>query len=384
MSALREARLARGWSQTRLRYELMRRAEAQGMALPDLRTMKTQLSRWENGHRRPDDFYRSLFRSVYGLTDEQLGFSYSGPAGAAGSMVEGLLSGFAEILAGYTAMDHLGGHQPLLVAVGDHARYLEALAHKASGADRAEILRLTGRYAEFAGWLHQDSGDISRATFWTDRAMDCAQQLGNPRTISYVLHRKSNIATDDKSPAFAVGLAEAALRDRNRLSPRLQAVALRQHANASALSGDREGCLRSLDLARAAATAPVTDPDDEIAGYCSPAYVEMEAGHCWTQLGEPGRAVAVLRRALATWPAGQERDRGLCLARLALAHAQSGDLDAAASAGIDALAVVQSSASARSLDQLRRLRVLLAGSRNVGSANQFEAALSDLLCETGR
>jgi hypothetical protein len=377
MTALREARLSRRWSQARVLHELNRRANDAGITLPAAATMKTAISRWENGHRAPDEMYRGLFRAVFGLTDEQLGFTDgSTTPGCPTRINPDLLGMFSTSLDHYAVMDALGGYAPLLAAVQDQARYLDAMTNSGRGSDRTLLVQMSARFSEFAGWLHQDCGDQSTAIAWTDRAMDCAQQLGDDETIAYVLQRKSNIAGDAGQTGLALGLAEAALRHAEGLSPRIRAVSLRQHANAAALAGDRESCLRSLD--EAAETARLDD-ENQLGAYCTPAYVDMEAGSCLLLLREPARAVEALRRSVAAWPAGQERDRGLCLSRLAVAHGLAGDLDAAAAVGLDAVDVLGEARSERSVAQLRRLRVLLAGSRTVENAKEFEEAIDALI-----
>lgn len=47
---------------------------------------------------------------------------------------------------------------------------------------------------------------------WTDRALGHVQELDDPLLSSYVLMRKSNIATDAGHPGAGVGLVDAALR----------------------------------------------------------------------------------------------------------------------------------------------------------------------------
>jgi transcriptional regulator with XRE-family HTH domain len=72
---LRAARDAHGWSQGRLVHELTRRAEARHLGVPTRESLKTEVSRWENGHKTPDETYRQMFREIYGLTDDELGFT---------------------------------------------------------------------------------------------------------------------------------------------------------------------------------------------------------------------------------------------------------------------------------------------------------------------
>ena len=64
-----------GWSQARLVSELECRGRATGFAVMATTSLKTAVSRWENGHFLPDRDYRRLFRDIYGMTDAELGFA---------------------------------------------------------------------------------------------------------------------------------------------------------------------------------------------------------------------------------------------------------------------------------------------------------------------
>ena len=64
------------------------------------------------------------------------------------------------------------------------------------------------------GWLRQDTGDLERAQYCSDRALECATELGDTEQVTYVLMRKSNVATDEGQAARALGLAQAALASR--------------------------------------------------------------------------------------------------------------------------------------------------------------------------
>lgn len=74
-SRLRQARAGRGWSQTRLIHAMQQQAVALDIRLATSASLKTQISRWENGHCQPDEVYRQVFRALYGQTDDQLGFA---------------------------------------------------------------------------------------------------------------------------------------------------------------------------------------------------------------------------------------------------------------------------------------------------------------------
>jgi transcriptional regulator with XRE-family HTH domain len=387
VTRLRAAREARGWSQTRLVFELRRHATGEGLRLPGPESLKTELSRWENGHKRPDATYRRLFRRIFELTDEDLGFAgdtaVSQPSVVASMLTPELVEHFRALLNEFAHTDNLIGPHHLLTAVCDQAAFLERMCQVATGPDRRQLLRVATQFAEFAGWLHQDAGDFQSAFLWTDRAIAYAHELDDPRTMSYVLMRKSNIATDAHQPGPGLGLADAALRDRTRLTPRLRAVALRQQANAQAIAGNPNACTRALDeaLNEISQYSEPKPPSEDPATYCTTSYVEMEAANCWLQLKQPDRAIPILEHGLSSWPGGQERDRGLCLSRLATAHAHAGDLEAACHIGHQALTVVSTARSSRSLEQLRRLRIQLASSRNVGVVADFDAAFIEF-CRT--
>jgi transcriptional regulator with XRE-family HTH domain len=71
---LKAVRAQRQWAQQRLIVELERAARVRGLRLPERASLKTQISRWENGRTIPAEAYRRLLRDAYRLTDEELGF----------------------------------------------------------------------------------------------------------------------------------------------------------------------------------------------------------------------------------------------------------------------------------------------------------------------
>ncbi len=70
---LQAARAARGWSQPRAAWELIRLAKRKEIHVASAASLKTQLSRWENGHVTPD-FYQALLCELYQATPAELGF----------------------------------------------------------------------------------------------------------------------------------------------------------------------------------------------------------------------------------------------------------------------------------------------------------------------
>jgi tetratricopeptide (TPR) repeat protein len=256
------------------------------------------------------------------------------------------------VRAEHAKADALVGPRYLIQPVQSQLPLVNRLCQAARGPERNGFLFIASRFAEFCGWLYQDLGHADSALYWTNYALDYAYELGDEQLIAYSLHRKSNIVTEAGSPGHGLGLANAAFMASDSLPPHTRAVALRQQARAHALLSEPSEFRRGIDKALAYASQEDSDGIDNPARYCTPSYVEMEAGISWVKLGKPDMATNVFRESLRVWPEGQTRDRGLCLARLATALAMEGDTDEACKAAAEALAVAHSTGSARIRSQL--------------------------------
>jgi transcriptional regulator with XRE-family HTH domain len=365
-SPLRQARQRRGWSQEQAIVRLENLGRAMGVELPVRSSLRTLLSMFENGHRPVPASYRPVLRELYRATDEELGWdrtrqdSYPVPPALPSDPPEDpspeILAYLSNVLAEHIKADMLVGPRYLVPTVQSQLPLIDRLCQASRGADRAKVVAVGARFAEFCGWLYQDSGQPDSAVFWTNRALDYALEMNDPQLIAYVTMRKSNIATDYGRPGHGLGLANAALTADGVLTSGQRAVCLRQRANAHALLSERSEFEKAIDLALMEAAAGDGEEAGGLAAYCTPSYVAMEAGMSWTRLGHPEEAVKVCEDSLARWPEGQEtRDRGLCLARLAMASAAQGDTERSCQVGTEAMAVGRSTGSARIRRQLKAL-----------------------------
>ena len=75
-----------------------------------------------------------------------------------------------------------------------------------------EAVELAARFPEYAGWLHQDSGDLDRALRYTDEAVDLADRAGNAGLTAYNMMRKSNVLTARGEQQRAKTTAQRAAR----------------------------------------------------------------------------------------------------------------------------------------------------------------------------
>jgi transcriptional regulator with XRE-family HTH domain len=273
------------------------------------------------------------------------------PVAHASEVAEHLARAFPEL----STEDWLLGPHQVLGTVGGHLDLIQQLLPNLAGPRRVRLLQVGARYAEFASWLNQDSGNLRAATHWADRAMEWAQEVGNPHMVSYVLVRKADQAAATRDAARAIGLAQSALQHGRRLTSRGRAVALQQLAVGYALAGDEVACQRALDTAAQLAERSQRDGDEGPGRYCTPAYVEIQRAATWIELGRPERAITLFEDSLARLHSVHRRDRGVYLARLASAYALSGSPDTSVPKGWEALTVAQATGSQRITTELGQL-----------------------------
>src|SRR5215472_10851889 len=142
--------------------------------------------------------------------------------------------------------------------------------------------------------------------------------------------------------------------------PRLRAVALRQRANAYAMLNEPASFVQDVEEAFTQAIAGASQGEDDLAPYCTPPYVEMEAGASWVKLNAARSAIPVFEASRAQWSAAEQtRDRALCLARLATAYAATDEFQQACAVAEDLITVAAGLCSARVAAQVADLRSAL-------------------------
>jgi hypothetical protein len=105
----------------------------------------------------------------------------------------------------------------------------------------------------------------------------------------------------------------------------------------------------------------------------------METASCWVHLDQPDRAIPIYARSLTDWPTGLERDRGVCLSRLAVAHAVAGNEAEAIQATFRASAAVRAAHSVRAAKQLRAVRAALGAHSSAKVVANVDQVLTGLI-----
>ena len=170
--------------------------------------------------------------------------------------------------------DNLLGPRHALGGVRAQLDVIDALLRAVRRPARHDVLQLGARYAESAAWLHEDSGDMPGARYWTGRSMEWALEAGDRLMTSWALFRRGEHAAADGDAAAAAGLAGAARREGGELPGPMLAAILQQEAHAYALDGAEAACQTALDQARERAASP-DDPGDASAGTARSAHLAM-------------------------------------------------------------------------------------------------------------
>ncbi|GAA2360056.1 hypothetical protein GCM10010246_57850 [Streptomyces cuspidosporus] len=272
--------------------------------------------------------------------------------------------------------DGLYGPHSAISAVHDHLTVIEQqLLPAATGALRRRILETASEWAEFAGRLYEDLGHPGKGLWWSDRAMEWAQEADEPVRQAFILMRKSQLSAGLRQQQRVVGLAAAALRVRGDVPARIRASARLQEAHGHAIVGEESDALRALDSAEAlvGGDGAVTD---QLGGYCNSSYVEAQRATCYLRLGKPAEALAAFQRALNSWPDTYQRERGLHLARLAGAHAANRSPDAACATAMEAVEITRETESRRTTAELRRVVTSLAPWRRTEMVQRLTEAIT--------
>ncbi len=246
-----------------------------------------------------------------------------------------------------------GAVLPALIA---QTHTLRDLAAQADGSARRDLLALSARYAEYAGWMAQESGNDQAALWWTARAAEMAAAGNDHSLATYALVRRALVTLYRGDAIQTVELARRAQADQ-RTPARIRGLAAQREAQGHALAGDRDACMRNLERAQVLLDT-ADDSANPIIGTSNisdPAAVVT--GWCLYELGQPRQAAEILEREIARIPSHALRSRARYGIRQALAHVAAGEVDQAclvAGGLLDAVDVVSSATIATDLRRLAR------------------------------
>jgi len=228
----------------------------------------------------------------------------------------------------YRKLGQVTSPRLLLPALVAQTRSLVEMASHTGPRTREGLLRLASRYAEFAGWMTQESGNDQAALWWTRRAVHLAAAGGDRDLAGYAYVRCALVTLYRDDRVQTIELARKA--QNGWLPPRIRGLAAQREAQGHALAGDYDACMRSLDQARTLLASPDGQPDAPVIGTTHlTAPVAMITGWCLLDLGRPREAAEVIAGQMVGIPDDAIRTRVRYGMRQALAHALDGEIEEA-------------------------------------------------------
>jgi transcriptional regulator with XRE-family HTH domain len=382
-SAIRAARLARGWSQARLARELGA-AEGRGPDVLD----RQSIYRWESGRRVPgywlpylretltleepppgaptdqkggrpestdsvasilalgrDDVERRHFlqaSSAYALAvlalpdlDALTRRSAAANAGARVTVGRGEIEAVRQMtkVLGDAAAEIGGGHARHLVVrylIEDVAGWLNGTYTEKVGRD---LFAATSQLVHLAGWMAGDEGNQGLAQRCYAHSYRLAAEAGDAELSATALRGMAVQAIDLGHRATAVRLAQRCVDHARHLdNPRAVAYYQTTLADAAAADADRATATRSLALAQSAIERDRDQPGDSWAAHYTAGRWAHETAMVLARLGELDAAEEHLAYALNVAGLDRRRTRAMVLADLGQVSLKRGDVDAAVNA----------------------------------------------------
>jgi transcriptional regulator with XRE-family HTH domain len=429
-TALKSARIAKGWSQAQLAHHLNRAAQSVGEVLPSWESMKRQIARWEAGYTVPSASYRNFLAQVYGLPLSALGlespddsadaaglfFDPAAPTQAVIELWEADMNRRDFLLS--TAVGAVSITTPGAVATGiKHSRasgsvqvgtadldmlrdvadaYRRADNRSGGGVARVRLVRtlnyelkpllLNGRYNEttglalksltaemtsLAGWMAYDCGLHELSQRYLLQALGIARSALNEPLAGEILAAMAHQSAYLGRSSDAINAARAAAESGKKIRQlQLVAEASVLEAQGHAMAGDESSAAAALTRAESALDHADNSASPHFLQYLDEAYLAAKFGHVFKSLGAGTHTVKNAERSL-DMKAGYERGRAFNLALLAHGHALNGDAEEAVRVGSLAADSAASMTSMRAIGYVQEIAAELKPYDSVPGVKEF-------------
>ncbi|MGW6318770.1 helix-turn-helix transcriptional regulator [Streptomyces sp. NPDC055099] len=201
---------------------------------------------------------------------------------------------------------------------------------------RQRLHGLAARLSQTVGWHRFDQGKHAAAARFWHGALHSAHASGDRDLGAGVMSDIAYQATWLKDPKTAAEILESAVgRTQHPTARSLLSLRL---ARAQAAHGEDRNCRQSLanaerELARSAGDPPAW------CSWMSPADLLVDSGQCQLDLGQPGRARDLIEEGMALLPDARAKTLAVFLTAEASSYLKTGEVDRAAEAATQSLAL---------------------------------------------
>jgi transcriptional regulator with XRE-family HTH domain len=374
---LQEARRQRGYSAQDVIAMMLRRAEMLGIPVMSPASLKTNLSRWENGRTTVSATYQRLIRDIYGLTNEELGFPPASEDNEdeveelrsrltiARTVDAGTVALFRQQVENARHVDRRFGGITVLDELRSQMNQIERLLDYSTMRGQREALAgVLTEAAALAGWEALDRNAIRQSWEHHERAKDGARAASSPLLLAHSLAQQAFILIDIGEVGEAVGqLGEARALAENTAPALLRSWLAAAHGEGLAADGQRDEALRAFDVADKLLPTDPMNADLPFL-FLAGGHLDRWRGNAMSKLGEPD-AIDQLSNALPLVPSDFTRAKAAMLVDLAYAYAAAGNREAALMHARQAKRLAMQIKSDR---QLRRLNGLILPTSSVKAA----------------
>jgi transcriptional regulator with XRE-family HTH domain len=189
---------------------------------------------------------------------------------------------------------------------------------------------VVGELAQLAGWLASDAGAYLQAERTYLDGVSAAREAGDGALVGQLFSSLAYQMANVGDPADAQLLAKSAVTGAREASPVVRTLLLERLAWASARARDRDPARRALDEVDIAYDQRTVDlPEPEWVYWMSRDEIDVMAGRCLIELGDPVAAAPLLAAAIDRYDHTHAREVALYRTWLAESCARAGELDAA-------------------------------------------------------
>ncbi|MEV0716757.1 XRE family transcriptional regulator [Asanoa sp. NPDC050611] len=242
------------------------------------------------------------------------------------------------------------------------------------------LLSAVAEATQLAAWATYDVGMHAMAQAYLVQALRFAATAGDRALGAEILAAMSHQATHMRAASEAVDLARAAGRaaaDAGVAAIQAESAVLEAHGHATA--GNERACAAALDRAERTLDRADRTSDPQWIGYFDESYLAAKFGHCFVALGRGDLAERFAARSLEMDGRRYARGRQFNLALLAVAHAQTGEVERASAVGVEAVEAADGMRSARAHDYLKDLANRLAPHAGLPAVEAFKSRLRPVL-----
>ncbi len=339
LTSLQTVRRHLGYTAAQVIDLLTRRADARNLSIANPASLKTKLSRWENGKEQPSEIYQRLFREIYGRTNAELGFpdepeedpeatELRSRLAVARTVDQQTVEVFRHQVDHARHLDRRFGALTQLDPLRTQIDQVHQLLTYRAGPQRPALARVLVEASTLAGWQALDRAAPGQAWTHYERAKTAAREADSPALLAHATAEQAFVLIDlDETIASVDQLAHARTIANGTATPLLQAWLAAAHGETLAAAGHADDARRAFDTASGLLPSDPIDPALPFL-FLGDSHLDRWRGHALARTGAP-EAIDQLTDALARLPADFVRARTGLLVDLAYAHAAIDDRDAA-------------------------------------------------------